>query len=316
MIRSVVVQTPARLHWGLFRPAGDPGTTVFGGIGLMVSSPGVEIEVTAGPCALPLPWPERLIPILSRLQGGRVCNSLHIKKAATPPVHAGFGSGTQLALATALAVSKIWGLSEDPDELIRASGRGLRSGIGCHGFFRGGLLVDAGKNQGESHVAPLTDRIDLPEQLRVVVVLPEEPGQWHGRREVDAFRRLPGCDVLAERLRHLAATELLPAARSGDLARLGPLVHEFNRLAGEAFAPVQGGVFASPAIAEAVEFARSNGIDGVGQSSWGPAVFALCEDSRQAEWLAGLYGRFGHYGLWIATPSHAGAKVQVCVEDS
>ena len=70
------------------------------------------------------------------------------------------------------------------------------------------------------------------------------------------------------------------------------------------------------AIAEAVEFARSNGIDGVGQSSWGPAVFALCEDSRQAEWLAGLYGRFGHYGLWIATPSHAGAKVQVCVEDS
>jgi beta-RFAP synthase len=316
MSQSVVVQTPARLHWGLFRPAGDPGTTVFGGIGLMVNNPGVKIEVAAQSHASSVAWPERLVPILSRLQECQSRTSLQIKSISTPAAHAGFGSGTQLALATALAVSRLWGLSESPDHLIRASGRGLRSGIGCHGFFTGGLLVDAGKNHGESHVAPITDRVDLPEQLRIVIVLPEEPGQWHGRREVNAFRQLPGCDVLAERLRYLASAELLPAARSGDLARLGPLVHEFNSLAGEAFASVQGGVFASSAIAAAVDFARSNGIEGVGQSSWGPAVFALCEDYQQAEWLAGLYEKFGHYGLWIASPSRAGATLQVSVDDS
>lgn len=310
MSQCVVVKTPARLHWGLFRPAGDPGTTLFGGIGLMVNCPGVEIEVSTRTAELSaVPWPERLVPILSRLAGGQTRSPLQINRIKTPPAHAGFGGGTQLALATALAASRLWNLSEATDDLIRASGRGLRSGIGCHGFFRGGLLMDAGKDQRDSHVAPLTHRIELPEQFRVVIVLPEEPGQWHGRREVDAFGRLPGCDILAERLRNLAVTELLPAACSGDLARMGPLVYEFNRLAGEAFASVQGGAFASPAIAAAVDFARFQGIKGAGQSSWGPAVFALCEDTQQAEWLAGLYDKSGHHGLWIAKPVQTGASV-------
>ena len=104
-------------------------------------------------------------------------------------------------------------------------------------------------------------------------------------------------------------SRLVPAARAGDFHALGPIVHRFNVLAGKAFAPVQGGVFASPGIAAAVGRARSLGFLGAGQSSWGPAVFVLCADEDQASWLAGQFSESGHHGLWVARPANGGATL-------
>jgi predicted sugar kinase len=72
-------------------------------------------------------------------------------------------------------------------------------------------------------------------------------------------------------------------------------LHEYNARAGEAFATVQGGRYAHAKIAEAVHFARNHGVQGVGQSSWGPAVFAVVGDDEQAEFLAKGYRR--HFDL-------------------
>jgi predicted sugar kinase len=66
------------------------------------------------------------------------------------------------------------------------------------------------------------------------------------------------------------------------LAAFGDAVHEFNRRAGEPFAAAQGGAYASPAIAELIVELRALGIRGVGQSSWGPTVFAMVPDSDTA----------------------------------
>lgn len=300
---SLVVRTAARLHWGLFRPAGDPHAALFGGVGLMVTEPGTEIRANLGTGHAACP--DRFSPVRDRLGAP----GIEIQCPVSPPRHAGFGSGTQSALAVAWAVSRLSGLPEDSGALMNASGRGKRSGIGCHGFFHGGLLVDDGKAQSDTGVAPLADRVELPGDWRIVVVLPEEPGAWHGRREVEAFRTLPGRDDLARDLRRMASDELVPAARAADFDSLGPIVHRFNVLAGKAFAPVQGGVFASPGIAAAVDLARSLGVPGAGQSSWGPAVFALCADEGQASWLAGRFSACGHHGLWVARPANDGATL-------
>lgn len=300
---SLMVRTAARLHWGLFRPAGDPDAALFGGVGLMVTEPGTVIRASS--CVGPGTCPDRLSPVRDRLGA----TGIGIQCPVAPPRHAGFGSGTQSALAVAWAVSRLSGLPEDSASLINASGRGKRSGIGCHGFFHGGLLVDDGKAQADTGVAPLAERVELPVDWRIVVMLPEEPGAWHGRREVEAFRTLPGRDDLARDLRRMAGNELVPAAKAGDFGALGPIVHRFNVLAGKAFAPVQGGVFASPGIAAAVERARSLGVPGSGQSSWGPAVFALCADEDQALWLAGQFSGSGHHGLWVARPANNGATL-------
>jgi predicted sugar kinase len=65
-------------------------------------------------------------------------------------------------------------------------------------------------------------------------------------------------------------------------------LHELNARVGEAFVALQGGVYGNPA---AVEFLRRQGVRGVGQSSWGPTVFGIVEDSDQAKALAYRLGQ-------------------------
>ena len=60
----------------------------------------------------------------------------------------------------------------------------------------------------------------------------------------------------------------------------------YDLRAGEAFAVAQGGIYASPRVAEVVAFIRKLGVRGVGQSSWGPTVFAIVENTERAEQLA------------------------------
>jgi beta-RFAP synthase len=78
---------------------------------------------------------------------------------------------------------------------------------------------------------------------------------------------------------------LLPALAERDLDAFGEALYDFNRRVGVGFAPVQGGSYASPRIAELVSFVRGEGIRGVGQSSWGPTVFAVTSDDDRARSL-------------------------------
>ncbi len=87
---------------------------------------------------------------------------------------------------------------------------------------------------------------------------------------------------------------LLPALAQDDFCAFGEALYDFNARVGEVFAPVQGGRYASPRSAEIVAFVRQQRIRGVGQSSWGPTVFALTEHEMQAQELAHrLRERFG-----------------------
>ena len=79
---------------------------------------------------------------------------------------------------------------------------------------------------------------------------------------------------------------MLPALAEHDLSAFGEALYEFNRLVGESFRPVQGGTYSHPGSEELVSFIRKQGVAGTGQSSWGPALFAVVGDSAQAEDLA------------------------------
>jgi predicted sugar kinase len=85
---------------------------------------------------------------------------------------------------------------------------------------------------------------------------------------------------------------MLPAAAEHDLQSFGEALYDFNRRSGEMFAPVQGGLYAGPAVEEVEAFIRRWGIRGVGQSSWGPTVFAIAGDQDQAEALAKDVGKY------------------------
>jgi beta-RFAP synthase len=294
------VRAASRLHFGLFSlpPEGSSaywpnslGEAVlparrFGGAGLMVEAPGLELraEPAAAWCAEG-PLAERALRFareFAQTLAAPTPQRIVIERA--PPEHAGLGSGTQLGLAVARAVAAAHRLDLDAVELARRVGRGKRSGLGVHGFERGGFLVEAGK-RGSEGVAPLAVRLPFPEEWRVVLVLPAWGQGLHGATEVAALQRLLAEGWPLERtdsLCRLALLGMVPALIERDLAGFGVALYDLNRRVGEAFRAVQGGTYAHPRTAEVVAFVRQQGIAGVGQSSWGPAVFAVVGDGERA----------------------------------
>jgi beta-ribofuranosylaminobenzene 5'-phosphate synthase len=285
MIRVVA---PSRLHFGLLRVprAGEAeaGARVFGGVGLMVEQLGVVVTVRPADswqCEGPLASRAQAFAarfILSVPEDRRRAFQVLVERC--PAEHTGLGVGTQLGLAVAKALAVACGAPELPStELAARVGRGARSAIGVHGFDRGGLLVDAGKAPGEG-VSPLLAHVAPPDAWRVVLFTPPGAGRWHGEHERHAFATASAGDPYA--LRKLAEEVIVPAAKRGDLDTFGDAIHEFNRKAGEPFAAAQGGASASPEIEELIADVRACGIRGVGQSSWGPTVFAVVGDSDTA----------------------------------
>jgi len=89
------------------------------------------------------------------------------------------------------------------------------------------------------------------------------------------------------RVAHLVLMQLLPAVAVADLVAFGAALTEVQRITGGWFAPAQGGVFAPGETGELVEQLRRWGAIGVGQSSWGPAVYGIVADVGAAAALAG-----------------------------
>ena len=62
-----------------------------------------------------------------------------------------------------------------------------------------------------------------------------------------------------------------------DLVRFGEALEEIQRRVGQGFAPAQGGLFAMPELESIAAVLRSQGLHGVGQSSWGPTLYGFSE---------------------------------------
>jgi beta-RFAP synthase len=320
------VTAPSRLHFGLFHvpatdfthwpgPDGGPGLPVraFGGVGLMIDRPGVVVTVRPADA-----WQVEGA-LASRAQAAALRfvaglpepdrRPFQVLVEQCPPEHVGLGVGTQLALAVSRALAVETGRPElSAADLARRVGRGERSAVGVHGFDRGELIVEAGKLPGED-LSPLLARADLPDHWRVVLLTPDGGDRWHGQQERRAFAaaaREPR-PATTEALVRVVLLGILPAALGGDLGAFGEAVYEFNRRAAEPFAAAQGGPYATAEIAEVVGELREFGACGVGQSSWGPTVFAVVGGHEEA---VGLVRRFhGRVPGRVVRPS-AGHRVE------
>jgi beta-RFAP synthase len=220
---------------------------------------------------------------------------LAVDVVSCPPQHVGLGVGTQLALAVGSAAAAILGQSQSPLEIARRMGRGQRSGIGLHGFLRGGFLVDGGKGPA-SDLAPLVSRHDFPADWRILLVSPPRERGLSGISERAAFARLAAgvpSEAQTDALCRIALLGLLPALVERDLPAFGAALHDFNHRAGLLFERVQGGVYAAPIVTEIHDWLRREGLVGVGQSSWGPTVFAVGEGDRLTVVEGPLRERFG-----------------------
>lgn len=289
--RLVSVEAPGRLHLGFLDPSATLGRR-FGSLGLVLddfvtrvelrAAEGVADEFTAATPQAQAELPRAAAHLAAlKLRTGQPA-PLHLHLAGVLPAHAGFGSGTQLALAVGRAFARWHQLSLSTATLAHGLGRGLRSGIGIGGFDQGGLLLDGGPG-ADGQPAPVLARTSLPPAWRVLLAI--EPGArgLSGAEERAALARLaPLPAAAAAEICHQTLMRVLPGATQGDFLAFAMGVGRIQQIVGEHFSPAQDGeAYTRPAIGRLMRWldahapAFTSEPVGVGQSSWGPTAFAF-----------------------------------------
>jgi beta-RFAP synthase len=273
----VVVETAARLHFGVLDLRGARGRW-FGGIGAAAPAPCLRLSAArsarvecSGDDA------ERAGDFASRyLAHHGIRGGVRLIVEHGLPRHSGLGSGTQLALAVARALAELYDRQRDVRTLAGAVGRARRSAIGTWTFDGPGLVVEGGRLPDHDGCGPLISRVPFPATWRCVVALPRGAPGMSGAAEEAAFASLPApAERDVERVAHLVLMVLLPALADADLPAFGRALTQIQEITGHWFASVQGGAFAQGASEELVRLMRAAGAPGVGQSSWGPAVYGI-----------------------------------------
>ncbi|MCW4025359.1 MAG: hypothetical protein NWF01_10060 [Candidatus Bathyarchaeota archaeon] len=315
---KVQVKTSARLHLGLIDLNGDLGR-LFGGLGVAIDHPNVVLEARKAPELTASGERVELVKNLASrfldAYGIRGYVSLNIKEAI--PEHVGLGSGTQLALAVATAIARLYNVAASVTDLAVAMGRTAQSGIGTAVFAHGGLVVDAGKNTQDStqKSIPLICRQAFPKDWRFVVAIPNVQKGLANEAETSAFQKLPPMPATeVGKICRLILLKLLPSVMEENIKNFGEAMTQIQCIVGDSFASAQGGRYSSNPVSQCIEFMLENGVYGAGQSSWGPTVYGLVmrgeAKSMRAE-IQGFLDKGAGGQVFVSKVINHGATVKV-----
>jgi len=321
------VSAGGRLHVG-FQNLSLAHRRLYGGLGVgleeprvtVVADPAADISVAGSAGSLVREYATRAVEVLG-------VPGVSIRVETRLPRHVGLGSGTQLALSVLAATARAHGRSPNVRLQAPAMGRGGRSGVGVATFEAGGFVVDAGHptnrfttdppTEGEWTVPPVVARHHLPEEWRFLVVVPAaEPGR-NGEDEDASMRTVieRANPAVADEIACTVTRKLLPAVAAGRLEPFGEAIAEIGRKNGIWYTDTQGGVYRPPAGVLVETLTECPVLSGVGQSSWGPAVYGVtdhahAEEAREAAEEALL--EHGLEGDVIVTKAATdGAKINV-----
>jgi len=312
------VTTPSRLHFSMVDLRGDLGR-IFGSVGVAIDRPKIVLKArqadglnVSGSRADRVRSYAEAILQSTGLEGGA-----DIEVSCDIPEHAGFGSGTQLALAVGAAFSELYDLGLSTEEVALRLNRSRRSGVGTYAFDQGGFIVDGGHRvDSREGIPPLVFRADVPEGWRFVAGVPDIPNYHHGRVEEEAFKRLgPPPAALIGEISRIVLLKMIPAVLEADIEAFGEAMTGVDYKFGSFWKEVQGGVFSHPTIEAGIEFLMKEGALGVGQSSWGPAFYGLTDSaggSRLSSSLEAFLNEGGRRGTsFVARPDNDGALIKV-----
>lgn len=312
------MKTPSRIHLGMIDLNGGLGR-LYGSIGLALEKPSIVLEAkTSDSLEIIGEDGERvreIVEVFSRAHNLDIGVVIDVKQ--TIPEHVGLGSGTQLSLAVASALSYISRLSVDVREIARIMNRGAISGIGVESFRKGGFIIDGGKKAGSTEGIPsIVYRSSFPDDWTFVLAVPSIRRGLSGREEESAFKKIvPASPEIAKDICWLLQMKMLPALVEKDIGAFGQSLMEIDRKVGRYFKEVQGGVYKEKLTQGLIDCMLDAGSYGAGQSSWGPAVYGLIEDSR-AQKLESAVDSFmkaeGMGGTIIRThTNNSGAEISV-----
>ena len=297
----VRVEAPGRLHLGFLDPSATLGRR-FGSAGLAIDGMATIVEASFDQAEAVVAEDDAARREVDRVREHvatlrRLWNieaPLRVTLRRTLPPHAGFGSGTQLALALAHAIAALQSRQVSAAEAAEALARGARSGAGIAAFVQGGFLVDAGHGDAVAP-PPIIARMEFPDAWRIVLVMDESLDGLHGGAEATAIAALP--TFAAERaaeLCHRLVMQVLPGIVERDFDRFAGGLTAIQDANGSYFAPAQGGgMYVSRAVSRVLGFVRERFPSAVGQSSWGPTGFAFVASQAVADDVVAALGDAG-----------------------
>lgn len=323
---NMIIKTPARLHITLIDLNGSYGR-IDGGIGFSIKDPQfiLEGEKTSNQeisiefddkitdeeaieeCNLKIRDASELIK-----EHYNINNGFKFKVHNAFPPHSGFGSGTQIALATAKLITESVGIEASSVELSSIVGRGGTSGIGTHCFKDGGFIADGGHSLKEKNgflpssaskasPPPLIGRYEFPEEWDVIVAIPPYGLSIHDGEEVDLFKKfcpLPKGEV--EQISHIIFMNLIPFMLEKDIEGVGWCVDKLNKIG---FQKAELTLY-DERMFNLMQAMRDAGAYGVGMSSFGPVVYTIADENNREDILKAIKNILGEDASIFVTKGH------------
>lgn len=303
----MIIKTPARLHITLLDLNGSYGR-MDGGIGFSIAEPQfiLESEKVSGH-GISIEFNDKI----TDEEAIEECNSKIIDAAnlikehyniedgfkfkvhtAFPP-HSGFGSGTQIALATAKLITETAGIKATSVELSTIVGRGGTSGIGTYCFDNGGFIADGGHSLKEksgflpssastASPPPLLGRYEFPEEWDIIIAIPPYGLSIHDGEEINLFEKfcpLPIREV--EQLSHIVFMNLIPFMIEKDIEGFGWCIDNINKIG---FQKAELTLY-DERMHNLMQTMRDAGAYGVGMSSFGPTIYTVVDERNKEDVL-------------------------------
>jgi len=301
---KVYVKTPSRLHFSLIDMNGQLGR-VDGSLGLAINYPNVVLEASKseeiGVRGEERAFVKELASVF--LRRFKIPSGAQIEVKSTIPKHVGLGSNTQLSLAVASVLSRIYGIEKTTRELAIIMKRGGTSGIGVAAFEKGGLILDGGHSFGrdgekqsflpssasKAQPAPVLVRYAFPEEWFFIIAIPHIHRGVHGEEEISVFKkRCPINAAYVGKACRIVLMKLLPALLERNIEKFGSGLTELQD-AGFASATKD---LMHPVVRRCIQLMLKKGAYGAGQSSFGPSTFGLVQGEDEAGKLRDLVADF------------------------
>lgn len=313
---QIKVNAPARLHFGILDLNGNLGR-IYGSLGLAIDFPNTVVEVRPSEeLEIYGDEKEKVFSIIKKFSKFyRVEPKVRITVREAIPEHVGLGSGTQLALAVGVSISRIYGLDLTIKEISNFLGKGNISGIGTCAFESGGFIVDSGCKIDDKGIPQKIFRYDFPDDWKFLIVIPKIRRGFRDSEEKEIFKKvIPAPPEISAKICRLTLMKLIPSLMEKDIKKFGGALTGINRNTGLCFRNVQGGIYRGKILQQLINFMLKNS-HGAGQSSWGPAVFALTEEENvnglNSDIKKFLKRKKINADVFVAGANNGGAKIRV-----
>ncbi len=305
---KIRVETGARIHLGIIDLEGSLGR-LYGSIGLAIQEPRLILEAEDSEKTI-IEASEEVKSIIEKVLATLKQNA-SIKMIKHIPLHKGLGATTQTILSVASALSELYQLNLDTENIAEIFNRGRISRIGIEAFKNGGFIINTPIRKGANQMSKTILISKFPEKWIILLAIPKEEMGYDEEYEKEIFRNFPRpSSSYTERICRLILVKLIPAMLDEEIEEFGSAVEEIQRLVGEQFKPVQGDIIANRKSEEILKHFKEHGLTGLGQSSWGPTVYGFTNSRKKAtECLKELNEKFQDRMFIITHARNNGAKI-------